>query len=244
MRVVAIVAARMNSKRMYGKPMKLIEGKSIIEHVIERLKVSKLIEDIVIATSHKKENSVFIELAKKLKVHYFIGDEEDVLGRYFWCAKGFNAGHIVRVTSENPLIYVDILDDVIRKHINSKSDFTYIDKVPLGCSIEIISFTALKKSYKLGNERHHSELVSLFINENKNLFRILAITPKREVQKSDYRLTVDTEQDLQLMRIIYSKLYTKEKIIKLEDVINFLNKNPYLLKINAGISVGTSRIWK
>lgn len=243
MKVVAIIAARMGSKRMYGKPLKLVEGKSIIEHVIDRLKTAKLIDEIIVATSPKEENKVFIKLAKKIGVKHFVGDEEDVLDRYVQCAKKFKADHVVRVTSENPLIYVEHLDELIKKHVESESDFTYMDGLPLGCDIEIISANALYTSHKLGQKKHHSELVSLFIFENQQMFKITEIKPRKELQKPMYRLTVDTEKDLELMRKIYSELYKEGEIIKLETVVRFLDENPELPKINSNIPAGTSRIW-
>ena len=76
MKVAAIVAARMDSKRMYGKPMKLICGKPIIKHVVDRLRNIKKIDNIIVATSTKKENDIFINFAKKEGVKYFRGNEE------------------------------------------------------------------------------------------------------------------------------------------------------------------------
>jgi len=243
MKVIAIIAARMGSKRMYGKPLKRLEGKSIIEHVIDRLKTAELIDEIIIATSPKKENKVFIELAKKIGVKHFVGDEEDVLDRYVQCTKKFKTGHVVRATSENPLIYVEHLDELIKKHVESGSDFTHMEDLPLGCDIEIISANALYTSHRLGQKKHHSELVSLFIFENRQMFKITKIAPKKELQKPMYRLTVDTEKDLELMRKIYSELYKEGEIIKLGDVVRLLDENPELLKINLDIPVGTSRVW-
>lgn len=244
MKVIAIVAARMGSKRMYGKPLKLVEGKSIIEHVIDRLKTARLIDEMVIATSPKEENKVFIELAQKIGVEHFVGDEEDVLDRYVQCAKKFKADHVIRATSENPLIYVEGLDELIKNHVESRSDFTHMEGLPLGCDIEIISATALYTSHKLGQEKHHSELVSLFIFENQQIFKITKVKPKAELQRSTYRLTVDTEKDLELIGKIYSELHREGEIVKLEDVVRLLDENPELLKINLDIPAGTSRIWQ
>jgi len=243
MKVIAIIAARMGSKRMYGKPLKRLEGKSIIEHVIDRLKTAKLIDEIIIATSPKEENKVFIELAEKIGANHFVGDEEDVLDRYVQCAKKFKADHVVRVTSENPLIYVEHLDELIKKHVKSGSDFTHMAGLPLGCDIEIISANALYTSHRLGQKKHHSELISLFIFENQRMFKITKMAPKKELHNPMYRLTVDTEKDFELMRKIYSELYKEGQVIKLEDVVRLLDENPELPKINSDIPAGTSRVW-
>ncbi|UTB33104.1 MAG: 2-C-methyl-D-erythritol 4-phosphate cytidylyltransferase [Methanobacterium sp. ERen5] len=244
MNIHAIIAARMHSERMYGKPMKLIQNKPIIEHVIDRLNSSKIIDRTILAISEKEENNVFVDFANENNLKFVRGDDEDVLGRIFKAAKKFNSDHIVRVTSENPLIYVDVIDDLIKFHIDNKCDFTYLDNLPIGCIVEVISFDALKKSYDLGNEKHHSELVTLFINENSHLFKIRSFDVDTYLQRQNYRLTVDTFDDLKLMRIIYENFYEENSIVKLKDVIGFLENNPKLLEINMNVPKGDSRIWE
>lgn len=242
MNIVAIVAARMNSERLYGKPMKDIEGKPIIWHVINRLRKVKGINKIVIATSDKEENKVFVKFAQENGVECFIGDEEDVLDRFYKCAKKYNADHILRLTSENPLLYVEHIDPLIEKHIQNGYDFSYMEKLPVCCFVEIISFRALEKSWKDGGKKHHTELVTLYINENKDQFNIYVEEAPKELQRP-YRLTVDTSKDLEVMRKIYGALYRKNDIVRLRDAIKFLDENPDIARINADIPVGTSRIW-
>ena len=243
-KVVAIVAARMNSTRMYGKPIKLVTSKSIIELCIERLKTCSRIDEIVIATSDKEENKVFFEIAERLGVKYYVGDEEDVLDRFHKCALTFGADHIVRATSENPLMYIENLADLIEQHIEKSSDFSYTDKLPLGCFVEVISRSALQKSCEFGENKHHSELVTLFINENKEQFKIHKVEAQIPLQRMKYRLTVDTEQDLKLMKLIYQHFDNGEKYIPLQDAVTFLDQHPELVEINSSIPVGEARVWK
>ncbi|MBW2990341.1 hypothetical protein KY348_01410 [Candidatus Woesearchaeota archaeon] len=240
-KVAAIIAARMNSKRMYGKPMKLIIGKPIIEHVVERVRKLKNVNQIIIATSDKKENKVFIEFAKKMKADYFVGDEEDVLGRYVECIKKFGVDVLLRLTSENPLFYLERLDEFIEEHIKKGYDFSYAVKLPLGCIVEIINADVLIKSHELGEKKHKSELVTSFINDNKDMFKIKEYELDKELNKPYIRLTIDTEKDLELANILFENI--KKDIIKVRDVIEFLDKHPEYIKINSDLPVGTSRIW-
>jgi sialic acid synthase SpsE/spore coat polysaccharide biosynthesis protein SpsF (cytidylyltransferase family) len=177
-----------------------------------------------------------------LGIGYYAGDEEDVLDRFVQCAKKFNATQIVRATSENPLMYVEELDELIEDHLQKQADFTYTDKLPLGCFIEIISFAALQKSHEQGEKKHHTELVTLFINEHKDQFKINQHTAPPHLQRPDYRLTVDTEDDLKLMNIIYDRI--KDEFIPLSKVITLLDSEPELVKINGHIPIGESRVWK
>jgi spore coat polysaccharide biosynthesis protein SpsF len=243
MRINAIIAARMYSQRMYGKPMKKLEGKPIIEHVIDRLNKCQMIDDIILAISENEENGIFVEFADRKGLKYIIGDENDVLERIFKAALENKTDLIVRVTSENPLIYVEEVDKLIKFHIDNKCDFTYLDNLPIGCIIEVISFEALKKSYELGSNKHHSELVTLYINEHPESFNIMPLDVPKQLQRPDYRLTVDTHSDLELMKIIYKNFYRKDSIIKLKEVIEFLDAKPDLLEINKDVPKGDSRIW-
>ncbi|MDY9922953.1 glycosyltransferase family protein [Methanobacterium sp.] len=244
MKVDAIIAARMYSTRMYGKPLKIIQGKPIIEHVIDRLRSSKLIDEVILAVSENDENQVFLDFAKEKNLKFVTGDEEDVLGRINKAANTFNSDHIVRVTSENPLIYVEDIDKLINFHLDNNCDFTYFDKLPIGSIVEVISSKALKKSFIDGEKKHHSELVTLFINENPKMFKIKAFEVPNNLKRPNYRLTVDTPADLKLMRILYHNFYQNGKLVNLNAVISFLDENPELLEINNEVPKGDSRIWE
>ena len=242
MKVAAIIAARMNSERMYGKPMKEIKGKSIIWHVVERLKRIKCINEIIIATSDKSENDVFIEFANENNLKFYRGDEEDVLDRFYHAAKENDVDVILRLTSENPLLYIDHVDPLVEEHINENFDFSYMSKLPVCCFVEVISFRVLEDAWKNGSEKHRSELVTLYIEENSGKYNMNVKEAPTELQR-DYRLTVDTPKDLELMREIYGELYKENEIVTLKDAIKFLDDNPDIAKINKDIPVGTSRIW-
>jgi N,N'-diacetyllegionaminate synthase len=241
-KVVALIAARMNSERMYGKPMKEISGKPIIWHVVERLRQVENINEIIICTSHKKENQAFVRFAEENGLKCFVGDEEDVLDRFYQAAKKYGADHIVRQTSENPLFHIPHIDPLIEKHISQEKDFSFMSELPTGCFVEVISFNALERSWKEGGEKHHTELLSLYINENKDQFKIHYEEGPEELQRP-YRLTVDTPTDLELMRTIFAALYEEGKILSLAKAIKFLDQNPSIAGMNADIPVGTSRIW-
>jgi len=113
--VVAIIQARMGSSRLPGKVLMDIEnGKKIIEYVIGQLKHSKLLDEIVIATTELKEDEEIYQFVTKIGIPCFRGSEMDVLDRYYKCAKRYSAETIVRITSDNPLIEPTIVDKIIR----------------------------------------------------------------------------------------------------------------------------------
>ena len=142
MKVVAIIQARMGSTRLPNKVMMEIGHVPMIELLIKRLSDSKRIDKIVLATSDNKNNKPLISHVKGLGYEVFIGDEDDVLGRYFHAAKLFEADSIVRVTGDCPLIDSTLVDKVIEGFIDSNSDYASNREPPTypdGLDVEVIS---------------------------------------------------------------------------------------------------------
>jgi len=242
-KIVAVLACRVNSTRLYAKPLQKIGNFKILELLIEQIKKSKLIEEIILAISEGPGNEMFVDFAQKNRLKYVLGDDRDVLKRLIDAAQYVNADIIFRITSENPFIYWEGIDKLIKKHISGKSDLSIIDGLPIGSNYEIINVNALEISHKNGNKKHRSELCTLYINQNQDKFRIFRDKPPKIVLRPDIRLTVDTPQDLIASRIIYQNLGNKKKPISLQKIIKFLDKNPKILEINLDIPIGVSRIW-
>ena len=241
--VAAIIACRVHSTRLFGKQMQLIDDRPIIDHLITQIRSSKLINDIVLAISSKPGNEVFIDYARKNQIKFVIGDDTDVLKRLINGAKYVNANVIFRITPENPFIFWEGIDDTIQTHISGNYDFTTCFNVPLGSGYEVVNLTAFEQSHKEGSKRHRSELCSLYINENKTKFRIHHFSPVQQLQRPEIRLTVDTPEDLYVCRTIFEFLGDHKKLIPLKKIIQFLDKNLSLAKINSQVPLDVSRIW-
>src|SRR3712207_317315 len=123
MKVVCIIQARTGSTRLPGKILKKICDKTVLEHDIERIKRIKNIDEIVIATTDKTQDDLIVNEALKLNIKYFRGSENDVLSRYYYAAKKYNADIIVRVTSDCPLIDSKVSEETINYYLNNKFDY-------------------------------------------------------------------------------------------------------------------------
>jgi N,N'-diacetyllegionaminate synthase len=242
-KVAAVIACRVDSSRLFAKPLQLVNGIPIISLLINQIKKSKRIEEIVLAISENPGNEFFVNFAKENNIKFVIGDDTDVLNRLIKGAEYVDANIIFRTTAENPFIFWEGIDDVINSHVNGKYDFTVVEDVPLGSGYEIINVTAFKKSHKNGMKKHRSELCSLYIFENQKKFKIQKYMPAKILQRPEIRLTVDNPQDLWVVRIISDNLQSNGKPIKLKQIISFLDSHHEVLKINSGIAVGKSRIW-
>lgn len=244
MKVAAALACRVQSERLYGKPLQLIGEKTILEHLIDQLKTLKKLNKIVLAISEGEENTPFIKMAKKRGLDHVIGDEIDVLGRLIKAGEKVGADTILRATTESPFIYTEKIDDMIDHHFKTKADLTVYENLPEGAYVEIISLDALKKSHKLGSGKHRSELCTLYIFEHPEMFKVEKLKPPEKLRRPDIRITVDYPEDLIVAREIYKALSRPNKLIKVEEIINFLDRHPEIKKINDWISAGKGRIWE
>lgn len=235
MKVVAIIQARMGSTRLPGKIMKEVLGKTLLEYQIERIKRSKLIDEIVVATTTKESDDKIVLLCKQLSIAYYRGSEEDVLARYYHAATKHKADTVIRLTSDCPLIDPNEIDKVIRKFIESKGKYDYVSNTlvrtyPRGFDTEVLSYEALKLAYKEANEQAYREHVTAYIYNNLKTFKLDGV--ENIYNNSQYRLTVDTEEDFLLVKKIIESLYFVNKEFNLEDIVSLLKDNPTWNKIN------------
>jgi N,N'-diacetyllegionaminate synthase len=242
MKIVATLACRLESTRLYGKPLQLVGDRPIIQHLVDRLRKVSALDEIVLAISDGPSANVFIEYAKKEGLPYILGPEKDVLNRLIMAADSVGADIVIRTTPENPYPYWENLDDLIRMHIEQNADLTVTVKLPLGSLVEVISLDALKKSHKFGEDRHRSELCTLFISENPDIFMIQNIPAPEKLQHPEFRLTVDTPQDLILVRTLWEALHADQDPIGVESIVEFLNDHPDIAAINSQLQ--SSRVWK
>jgi spore coat polysaccharide biosynthesis protein SpsF len=218
--------------------MALLAGKPLLEQLFERLLSVSELDAVVLATSTAPENQVLVELAEQVGVGVHQGDEDDVLGRYVEVARRWSADHVVRVTGDNPLTDLTLVKTLTMHHLKENADYTYVpgDALLMGILPEVISQKALEVSHRDGDDRHRSELVTLYIKENPARFRIARVILPESLYRPSYRLTVDEPEDLVLMEKIFERLYQEGQVLDTADAIHLLDEEPELVEINAHIS--------
>lgn len=241
MKVVAIIQARMGSTRLPGKVMKEIVDKTVLEHVITRVKQAKGIDEIVIATTIKPEDEIIAIESERLGVKVFRGSEEDVLSRYYYAAKENNADIVIRITSDCPLIDSDIIDEMIYKfkslYMKDKVDYlsnTIERSFPRGLDVEVFLFKILYKAFHNAEKTYQREHVTPYIYENPQKFKLVGHTS--EIDYSNHRWTLDTQEDFELITKIYEGLYSDDKLILFNDIVKYLSLYPEYMQINATIN--------
>ncbi len=225
---VCIVQARSNSSRFKNKIFNKIGNYSILEIILKRLKKSKLINNIVVATTTNKIDNKVVTLCNKLKVNYFRGSETNVLQRYYLAAIKFKAKNIIRITADCPLVDWQIIDKMILKFKNKKIE--YINNCspltfPDGLDVEIFSFKILEKIHKNFRDNLSKEHVTIRINEIKKIKKNNFINNK---DLSHFRWTIDEPQDLYEVKKIFS--FFKNKInFSFSNIVKALNSKKLIL---------------
>ena len=231
-----VLQARTGSTRLKEKILANICGKPLLFHVVERLKRVKGVSGIVIATTTNPEDEAVVKLARELGVRSCRGSEDDVLERYVQAAKEVGAKIIVRATGDNPLCSPEAIDWALAKHHETDSDYTFVNGLPIGAAFSVVNYDALCRVHQLLDSLNpHREHVTSFIQANPGQFKIEVVEPPPELKRPHLRLTVDTEEDLALIREIYNRLYKPGQIIRLKEAINLLDQEPELTKINTHI---------
>jgi spore coat polysaccharide biosynthesis protein SpsF (cytidylyltransferase family) len=230
-----IIQARMGSSRLPGKTlMKVDEENTILDYVINQLSYSKLIDKIIIATTDLPEDDIICKSLISQKINFFRGSPENVLDRYFQCAKKYSIDTIIRITADNPLIDPNIVDLIINEYNNTKCDYmtNIIDRTfPYGNEVEVFSIISLEKAWRNAKKPSELEHVTPFIREPNNKFIMKNVKNKKNL--SHLRYTVDRIEDIKLVKKITQNIISRPILI--EDIINLYQKIPQIFEINKNV---------
>lgn len=215
-----IIQARINSSRLRGKVLKKIGDKTLLEHIFFRLSFLKTPVKVVLATSTSTENNEIKEFCSKVDNNCFAGSEENVLERYYFCAKENGFRHIIRLTADNPFTDIEELDNLVSLHLKENADYSEsVFSLPKGAGAEIFSFAALEKSYLKGKKPNHLEHVNEYIAENPQEFKISKLEVPDLKNRPDVSLTIDTLEDYLKACYIEEKRAEKTGFVSTEEAI-------------------------
>jgi spore coat polysaccharide biosynthesis protein SpsF len=225
----------MASSRYPGKAVVPLAGRPLLEVLLERMRGARGTDGVVLATTRNKEDDRLEEIARGVGVAAFRGAEDDVLGRHIECARAHAADHVVRVTGDNPLTDLETLELLVGRHTEAGADYTYVpgESLLMGILPEVISLSALERSWERGDSSHRSELVTLYIKEHPEEFRIERAELPHGLFHPELRLTVDEAEDVALMQALFERLQKGRGIVTTREAIALLLKEPRLARMNA-----------
>jgi len=230
MKIGFLITARLKSIRLPLKILKDLNGKTVIERVIDRVKQIKDISEIVICTSTNPQDKPLVDIAKENGIYYFNGSEEDVLQRLLDAAKFFTMDYFLGITADNPLITIHYSNLIIDEIKTNYYDFIKLEGLPLGAATYGMKVKALETVCKV-KTIVDTEIWGHLINRPK-IFNIYTIKVKDKLNRPDLRFTLDYNADYELINYIYNNVPFK-KVLNLYNVIDYLDKNPEVAKINA-----------
>ena len=225
----------MGSSRLPGKVLLEIQGKSVLWHIINRLKYSNLIDKVVIATSNNKKDKAIEYFARKNKIGFYAGSELDLVDRLYKTAKKFGGKYLVRITADCPLVDPLIVDKAILYFKKHKGKLDYVSNItertyPDGLDVEVFSFKSLEKVWNEVKDPFRREWITSNFYENPHIYKLGIV--KNEKNLSHLRWTIDFMEDFSFVEEIYKNLYKKDKVFHMKEILELLKKNPEIGYIN------------
>lgn len=237
MKCAAIIQARMGSTRLPGKVMKTLADKTVLAHVIERVQAFQNVQEIVVATTLEGKDDSIVEEAKRLGIMVYRGSESDVLSRYYEAALKAQAETVVRITSDCPLIDPEVSSLVIEEYfVNQECDYvsnTQERTYPRGLDTEVFSFASLATAQREAIQPHDREHVTPYIYNNPKFFSCRSVRNQGSIP--EYRWTLDTPEDWELICRVYSALYQPGRLFSWREAATLMQENPEWISINSNI---------
>lgn len=230
MKTAIVITVRMKSTRLPKKALLEIKGRTIIEHIIDRMKLSKNADMIVLATSTHSDDAVLADIAKKNGIYYFRGSEKDKLKRYLDASKEFDFDCMVDVSADNIFADPELADKTFASFKQDDVDVVKCIGFPLGVGSPGFSIAAVEKVCQM-KEEEDTEAYGPYLFDSK-IFKVVTIEAENSLHRPDIRLTIDYAEDFELAKRVFEELDSDKNNFSLDEIIRVFNKKPELLLIN------------
>ena len=243
-KIVAIIEARMTSSRLPGKVVMPLAGKPAVGWIIERLKRSRYVDEVIVATTTNKTDDALVEAARNLKAKSFRGSEDDVLARVLGAAHETKADVIVEITGDCPLVDHRLVDRAIELLSEKKADFvsnntSATPTFPDGFDVRVFPTAVLEQVDRLTKDPIDRVHVSYYIWTHPDKFKVVEWKAPPEMHGPDLRVTLDERNDYELLDAIFKKLLPKDEDFSAADVVALLRGDPSLRSMNQEVKAKT-----
>jgi len=233
MKVVAVLQARTTSTRLPGKVLAQIQGRPMLELMLERVRRAELIDQVIVATSTGKSDNALENLCKHLGVECYRGSLDNVLQRFRGAVRKYGGDHVVRLTGDCPLIDSGVIDATIRFYLDGGYDYasnTMPPTFPDGLDVEVFSRQALESTFEKAGTALELEHVTPHMRNHPETFKLGGFQGSRDLSR--LRWTVDEPEDLEFVRAVYDALYEKKESFGYLDVLELMEQNEELGQLN------------
>ena len=253
-RVIAIIQGRMSSSRLPGKILAEIAGQPMLQRVFTRTSRAGAVTETIFATTTDASDDPVAEYCDFSGIPFTRGSLYDVLDRYYQTAKQAKADFVVRVTADCPVIDPALIDQVVNTLLEDDYDFVcnrlpppWSRTYPIGLDVEACTFKALENAWREAREPQHREHAMPYFYEGVELTHQsrtleIGVSPRGyriallqyTTDFGEYRWTVDTAEDLEFMRQVYSRFDGRDDF-SWKDVLDLVHNEPQLVQINAAV---------
>ena len=230
MKIGFLITARLKSTRLPKKLLLKINRREIIRHMIDRLKVSESLSNIIICTSDNPQDKPLVKIAKEEGIDYFLDDEEDVILRLYNTAKEFKLDYVLNITADCPLVSIEYINKIVKKYKESNADFIRCLDLPHGFYSYGLKVDAMKKVCEI-KKTNETEVWGRYFTDT-GLFDVVDLNiPKKYIRK-DYRLTLDYPDDFEFFKKIFEHFGKNTYKTPILEIIKYLDRNPQVVEIN------------
>jgi spore coat polysaccharide biosynthesis protein SpsF len=238
--VTATIQARLSSSRLPGKVLSPIAGVPMLALQIKRIKMCRLVDNIVIATTDQPADDDIEKLAIELNVGVFRGSEDDVLNRVASALQHFNVDIHLELLGDNPIFDPALAEFMIGYFLKHRNEFDYVSNqlkttFPPGAEMSVYSAEVLIEAEKLAAQDKLREHTGPHIYQNPDRHRIKNIEAPAHLRYPEMYLEVDTPEDLAVVTSVFEHFLPERPWFSLADAIDFLNDRPELSTSNQGV---------
>lgn len=229
----------MRSTRLPGKVLRHLGGRSVLSHVVERVRASRALDDVVVATTDRPHDEPIVRENAVLDVRTFRGSEEDVLARFHGAAH--RADVVVRVTADCPLLDPSVLRGMVQRFhavLTSGARLDYLSNIvertfPRGLDAEVFTYAALDVAHREARAPFEREHVTPYIYHHPGRFVLADYTNAENL--SHHRWTLDTEEDFAFLSEVFDALHREGEIFGTDTVLALLRRRPRLAALNVDV---------
>jgi spore coat polysaccharide biosynthesis protein SpsF len=232
--IVGVLQARMSSTRLPGKVLKPLAGEPMILRIVERIRRSRELDQLIVATSVDPSDDPLVRVLGDAGVTVRRGSLADVFSRFLAVADEFDPDVVVRLTGDNPFVDPEVIDRIVREHLASGADYTsnsLTRTFPRGLDVEAVKPAALRSLATRELQPDEREHVTIGVYRRPDEFRLHQVT--QEPDRSELRWTVDLPEDFAFAEAVYDRLYATTPAFGQADVLALLEREPALRRTDA-----------
>ena len=230
MEIGFLITARLKSTRLPRKVILEINDKPVIWHMINRLKLSNVLDRIILCTSPNPQDKPLVDIAVRENIDYFLGSEEDVILRLYEAARKFKLDYVLNITADCPLVSIEYLDVIVDKYKETNADFIRCLKLPHGFFSYGLKIEAMKKVCEI-KKSGETEVWGRYFTDT-GLFNVVDIDIPAKYIRPNYRLTLDYPEDFEFFKKVFEHFGKNAYKASMPDIIKYLDENPLIVEIN------------